>query len=225
MYKLFNNSLTKVLEKYKIAKLEDLNDAQLEYVCAEEIGFSPKFNYEDKNGRKIKTTIDRFATIRFIRYNKADSDFMPEPYWSPEIREMLNAAKWNEKLADRDEIPDGRAFYQFFQEFQIGYWELLPGQSIEVNFTENFMISIFLKTLKVRFEHLIVTDMTSGETLTPGSELKVIGQDTGKSEQEELNEMTTSELLEIARREIRPNIVKSTPKPALTRMIIKHRHE
>jgi len=81
-------------------------------------------------------------------------------------------------------------------------------------------LNVYLEKAIVVSEDVLVFD-DKGERLMPKVKIAVKGkEEESLSLEEKLEEMTKSELLQLARKEIRPNIIETTPAATLRRMIV-----
>ena len=203
MYKITNAAFKESFKKFNVTRLEQLSIDQLKEVAKEaheELVWS-----KDTNGRRI--SIQRTDSINFLKDQYRLSDYMPESYWSDEQRNLLNESGWNKEL---QKAVDGKATYQFFQNFQLGYSELRPSESIEVDYTPAYMKEVFMELPAVRTGLIEIYD-DNGKQLLPEN----------KSEIGEIPKILTleDELAELKRIDLYKRAAKYTPKlkPTMSR--------
>jgi len=228
MIKITNNKLHLVWDRYKVKTLEDLSDAQIIEACDEILNIPLVLAISDqmpgefemivKNNKRYRGKLIRYTAIKKIKEISKVEDFVPADYWDYEINEMMNENEWNKYILNQNTTPSSKEFYSFFKEFNLA-WSIGPGESAEVNMPVSFL-NVYLEKAIVVSEDVLVFD-DKGERLMPKVKIAVKGkEEESLSLEEKLEEMTKSELLQLARKEIRPNIIETTPAATLRRMIV-----
>lgn len=140
------------------------------------------FMTEDNQGRKIRGDLDRIATIKALESAHSFSDYMSKEYWRGEHIQLAEDSQLAHKVEESD---TGKDTFELFADVGLGFHNLKPGQSIELNITRSW-VHEYLKKKPV-YKQLKIENL---ETSTEESAV-----DRAKT----LEQMERSELEELAK--------------------------
>ncbi len=217
-----NKMLQPIFDKFEgVTTLRQLSPTNLAYACQEIWPKLPaKYKLLVKNGVAYpgKGGVDVFETEKVIINNSLYKPMIPSDQWSPEINEMMVDTDY---LSFLYKTENAGQLFEYFQHFDLG-GVVKPGERIKLVIPTAYL-SEFMKSVPIVHKMIAVTDdkgVPIDPELTPLSQ-KLLYDNT--DEVEDLKTMSKTELLKIARHEVRPNILSSTPASELVRMISKAR--
>jgi len=152
MFKIRNKSLDPLFKKYKIKSLSELSDDQLMELCVSEknLNTHPKYFMEKRTDDSfIRGDFDRFKTIDAIIAAHSYSEYMSNSYWEKRHREKVSARKAKRVTAFHKE---GEETFKLFQNLQMGFFRLKPGDEIVLDITKRWIKEYLLGEREVRIQ-------------------------------------------------------------------------
>lgn len=128
MITIKNIAIEQICEKYKVKTLKELTDIQLKEICLN-YGIIAKSQQVNKNG--VKTMVfQRILTEQQIIKDLTFSDYVSAEYWTEDVLKTMDEVSMQKQIS---EDVDGGQTLKRFAEYNIGFYELKPGQSQELN--------------------------------------------------------------------------------------------
>jgi len=137
MYTIKNVAFDKVYKKYGVKSLAQLTDAQLADAC--DMLHESAIWERDKQMRPIK--IKRSKTISYLEDQFKFDDYQPWSYASAEQIALLEENEGREVTVKHE---TGEQTFRFYQDLALGFWDLKPGETREVDYTQSYMMKEFI---------------------------------------------------------------------------------
>lgn len=156
MYRFKNISLEPVFAKYDTRDFNTLSDNTLIELCTE-LNIIPEFMIDVVNtpgaadGYTFVTSVtqmgnfDKYATVRKIMKTFTYNVFVEQTYWRPSDVEKANKFRLAKRLKEIQSNKHNE-LYQLFQDIGLGFAELKPGMSIELDCPPRWVNEYFLKS-------------------------------------------------------------------------------
>lgn len=138
--RITNISLDWVYEQYKVRDLRSLDEDDLLEVCQnDKIRVNPVFRF--KNNRVVG--FDHRATIKAILSAFTFSEYVSSDYWSAKTRKDMKKMRF---MADMQEHSTGRETFQQYAFYGLGFADLTPGSSVELEVPRRWVEDVLVGT-------------------------------------------------------------------------------
>lgn len=138
MYRFTNISFERLLPEFGITDLSTASNDVLVRIC-EKVGITPVWESKDS---KLTGNLLRLKTIELIEKSKSYDIYMDEGFFEERHRQSADENKIKDSLKEHS---SGRQTFQLFQRLKIGFSELKPGTSIDLDVTKRWVEDIAMK--------------------------------------------------------------------------------
>jgi len=164
MYRIYNNALNIALKPFGVSSLDELSGDQLTKL-ASSIGQTavPKKD----TVRNVYYGIDIDTTLKKIEAYFTLSTYMGDGYWEERHMQKANAAEISPKLS---KMRTGQEVFEIMARHKLGFYMLKPGMSADVDWTVNYLDTVFLKAPYSKYCE--ITDLETGKLYGKKEEVK-----------------------------------------------------
>lgn len=150
MFTATNTVLNDVLAKYEVSVTDLINlDAEKLRRFCEEVKVTPIYELDPRTKKPMK--LDKRRTVKQILSDKSFSEYMGDTYWDEEIRVLAETYDVRKRLEAHTR---GEDTFRTLAEIGVGFYQLGPGKSVEVNFTVRWLEEVWFTKPASKFVEL-----------------------------------------------------------------------
>jgi hypothetical protein len=187
MYRITNKALNGI-------NVKAMEEQELEDLCAE-LGVLPAYLHENENVPQMITGFDVLNTQKKILNNFCFSYYMDLSYFRQEHKALAEKRKLKKTLS---KATSGADTYTAFADLGLGFYRLLPGQSVDIDVNKLWITDYLSKQAPFRMGLLVIEDLSTNEEIKP-VELEPDKEITKKSSKDDYRNMKWIEMKAFAK--------------------------